>query len=83
MWRGAKETADFADFQRFSTSATHDCKRDIYSRFLYLARDISRLFLIITLNYLHIYIYHLIIVYLLLVYTFYFCFIIILSSCML
>ena len=40
-------SADFADFQRFSTSATRDCKRDIYSRFLYLARDISRSLLII------------------------------------
>jgi hypothetical protein len=50
-------------------SVARDYKRDIYSRFLYLARDILPLFLHITItpNYLYIYTYYLIIVYLSLV----------------
>jgi hypothetical protein len=46
-------------------SVARDYKRDIYSRFLYLARDTSPLFLYITItpNYLYIYTLHLIIVY--------------------
>jgi len=50
-------------------SVARDCKRDIYSRFLYLAKDIllSFLHITITLNYLYMYTPHLIIVYLLLV----------------
>jgi len=45
-------SVNFGGFQRFSTSATRDCKRDIYSRFLYLARDTSLSLLIITPNHL-------------------------------
>jgi hypothetical protein len=50
-------------------SVARDCKRDIYSRFLYLARDTSPSFLHITftLKYIYICTYHLIIVHLLFV----------------
>ena len=51
MWRGAKETATFCRFWRFLASVARDCKRDIYSRFLHLARHTSPSLLITSLIY--------------------------------
>ena len=47
VWRGAKEAATFCRFWRSQHSIARDYKRDLYSRFLYLARDISLSLLII------------------------------------
>ena len=49
--RGAKETATFCRFWRFLASVARDCKRDIYSRFLHLARHTSPSLLITSLIY--------------------------------
>jgi len=46
-WQGAKETTEFCQFWRFSTSAIRDCNGGMTAGFLYLVRHITPSFFII------------------------------------
>jgi hypothetical protein len=60
LWRGEQGDCYILRFWRFLASVARDCKRDIYSRFLHLARYTSPSLLIIT-SLIHVILHYLII----------------------